>query len=600
MFSLLYPQQNQQRNVLDLSGLWQFQEDPHNIGIEQGWFRVLPVPSSIAVPGSWNEQHERLRDYTDAAWYATDVWVPQGWHGQRIFVRIGSANYFARVWVNGVEVGAHEGGHLPFGFDITEHIQWDAPNHFAICVDNTLRQDRLPPGGVGMGGSTSMLSGYPLTSYDFFPYAGLQRQVWLMGLPAVHIHDITVNTEFTRQPDGIVGQIHVKVQANGAYQGSGNIAVEGAQVTLQFQDGKAEGTLVIANAKLWGPGHPHLYALHVTLGNQDSYTLEVGIRTFAVKGDRLYLNDEPITLKGFGKHEDFAGSGRGLNFPVLVKDYDLLRWVGANSYRTAHYPYSEEAMQMADRHGVLIIDETPAVGLAFHLDAAVVKRHYELCLQATEALIERDKNHACVIAWSIANEPVAGSFFAPPMPDSPAFKNGAQFLDNLIAQTKELDPSRAVTFAGMQISPNAWFANVDIICVNRYYGWYFGGGQLASSQAAFAAEMSALHKQYGKPIIVSEFGADTVAGMHAQPPEMWSEEYQVEVLKFHLDYADAHPYIAGLHIWNFADFKTAQGIIRMGGMNLKGVFTRDRRPKMAAHLLRSYWAKTAEHMIERG
>jgi beta-glucuronidase len=107
----------------------------------------------------------------------------------------------------------------------------------------------------------------------------------------------------------------------------------------------------------------------------------------------------------------------------------------------------------------------------------------------------------------------------------------------------------------------------------------------------FAHEMAAIHKRFGKPILVSEFGADTIAGMHAQPPEMFSEEYQAEVLKAHIDFADAHPFMAGLHVWNFADFKTAQGIIRMGGMNLKGVFTRDRRPKMAAHLLRSRWHK---------
>ena len=589
--SPLYPQQNQHRNVTDLSGLWQFQPDFNNIGETQGWQTALPNPRSIAVPGSWNEQHEDLRDYTDAAWYATDAWLSAGWRGQRILLRIGSANYMAKVWVNGQAIGEHEGGHLPFGFDITDVVTWDAPNHIVIRVDNTLKPDRLPPGGVGMGGGAGPLSGFPLVSYDFFPYAGLQRQVWLMGVPTQHIYDVTVTTDFATSNDSIVGAVAVEVQANAAFNGEGLAQIGDAQAPLHFVNGTAQATLRIADAKLWGPGHPHLYALQISLGDSDCYTLEVGIRTFAVRGDQLLLNGEAITLQGFGKHEDFAGSGRGLNLPVMVKDYDLLRWVGANSYRTAHYPYSEEAMQMADRHGVLIIDETPAVGLAFHMDEAVVKRHYELCVAATDALIARDKNHPCVIAWSIANEPVAGSFFAPPDPNSKAGQLGQQFLANLIGHTKELDSTRGVTYAGMQSAPSAWFGAADFICINRYYGWYFLGGQLAAAQAAFANEMEALHKQFGKPIIISEFGADTLAGTHAQPPEMWSEEYQVEVLKFHLDFAASHPYVVGLHIWNFADFKTGQGIIRMAGMNFKGVFTRDRRPKMAAHFLRERWKK---------
>ena len=103
-------------------------------------------------------------------------------------------------------------------------------------------------------------------------------------------------------------------------------------------------------------------------------------------------------------------------------------------------------------------------------------------------------------------------------------------------------------------------------------------------------ELDALHASFGKPILITEFGADTVAGAHSQPEEMWTEEYQVEFLRVYLDVAAKRPFVAGMHVWNFADFKTGQGIIRMGGMNLKGVFTRDRRPKMAAHFLRSRWA----------
>ena len=104
-----------------------------------------------------------------------------------------------------------------------------------------------------------------------------------------------------------------------------------------------------------------------------------------------------------------------------------------------------------------------------------------------------------------------------------------------------------------------------------------------------AQQLDSLHQTLGKPIVISEFGADTIPGIHSDPPEMWTEEYQVELLRRYLDVAVERPFVVGLHVWNFADFKTGQSVGRVGGMNHKGVFTRDRRPKMAAHFLRERW-----------
>jgi beta-glucuronidase len=137
--------------------------------------------------------------------------------------------------------------------------------------------------------------------------------------------------------------------------------------------------------------------------------------------------------------------------------------------------------------------------------------------------------------------------------------------------------------------PRSWLALTDVVCINRYYGWYSQGGQLEEAARVLATELDSLHRELGKPIVLTEFGADTLAGFHAEPPEMWSEEYQVEFLRRYLDVADARPFVVGLHVWNFADFKTTQGVLRAGGLNRKGVFTRDRRPKMAAHYLRQRW-----------
>jgi beta-glucuronidase len=143
---------------------------------------------------------------------------------------------------------------------------------------------------------------------------------------------------------------------------------------------------------------------------------------------------------------------------------------------------------------------------------------------------------------------------------------------------------------GVQGGPTEWHGLFDVLSINRYYGWYVLGGRLEEGAKELARELDALHKQFGKPIVIAEFGTDTLPGSHNTPPEMWTEEYQVEYLRHYLDVAAQRPFVAGMHVWNFADFKTGQGTSRAGGMNFKGVFTRDRRPKMAAHFLRARWA----------
>jgi beta-glucuronidase len=131
---MLYPKQNDVRNQLDLSGFWEFKLDPEEMGESQRWFDGLSEPRRIAVPGSWNEQFEDAYNYLGMAWYVREFYVPSGWEGQRVWIRVGSANYFARVWVNGIAVGEHEGGHLPFAFDVTEHVTPGEPNTLAIQV----------------------------------------------------------------------------------------------------------------------------------------------------------------------------------------------------------------------------------------------------------------------------------------------------------------------------------------------------------------------------------------------------------------------------------------------------------------------------------
>ena len=135
-----------------------------------------------------------------------------------------------------------------------------------------------------------------------------------------------------------------------------------------------------------------------------------------------------------------------------------------------------------------------------------------------------------------------------------------------------------------------WMHECDVIRINRYWGWYVAGGELDKGLANLEKELDATWETFYKPAIMTEFGADTMAGMHGHPAMMWTEEYQADYVRGHLEVAARKDFVAGMHVWNFADFKTGQGTARAAGMNLKGVFTRDRRPKIAAHVLRSRWA----------
>lgn len=591
---MLYPVQNAKRNKLDLSGIWEFQPDFENVGEAEGWPSELPNPRPIAVPGSWNEQYEDLFNYFGLSWYVTRAYVPAGWRGERVFLRVGSACYHGTVYINGLAVGSHEGGHLPFAFEITEHVRWDDEIVIAIAVENELKPARVPSGN--MPSAMSVMAGYPSTTYDFFPFAGLHRPVVLYSVPQTYIEDLTVVTDIAGR-DGVVkvsARLNKPAETKGAtalVDADGNTV---AAADLNFDEGVAEAVLNVGDAHLWSDADPYLYDLRVTT-EADAYTLKVGIRTIAVREGAILLNGAPVKLNGFGRHEDFPASGKGLNLPLMVKDYALMRWTGANSYRTSHYPYSEEEMQLADREGFLIIDEIPAVSLQFDTPEHIAERK-RVCLQQIDELIARDKNHPSVVMWSVANEPMpknlrlAGGGSTGPDPSEAV---GKAFLDDLMARARKLDPTRLVTIVTLMGGPTSWMAQCDVVCMNRYWGWYVLGGQLDKALAALAQELDGVWAQWHKPIIVTEFGADTMPGMHGHPDVMWTEEYQADLIRGYLEAAAARDFVAGMQVWNFADFAAVQSIARVGGLNRKGVFTRTREPKMAAQVLREVWAGAA-------
>lgn len=587
---MLYPQNSSTRQVTDLSGFWRVQFDEGGNGSFASGFEGGEI---IAVPASWNDQFNERRDYFGIAWYQTRFALPWGWRGERIFIRFNSVNYLADVWLNGTQIGSHEGGHLPFAFDITDYVR-DDDNLLVVRVDGGLAPDRVPPGKLaGQAGISFGRADFPDTNFDFFPYCGIQRPVLLYTTPQDAISDVTVTTEI----EGMSGVVIVNTLNTADHEATTRVTLQGHGANFA-----AEGenvSLTVPNAALWSPDTPNLYQLTVELLRDgvviDRYTLEIGVRTIKVEGDRLLLNGEPVYLRGFGRHEDFPVVGKGLLPALIVKDYALMRWIGANSFRTTHYPYSEQMVELADQLGFLIIDETPAVGLFFAQPG--LERRNELCKQYIRDLIDRDKNHPSVIMWSLANEPHTArpearqtyqsqDFTVIDQPSRPeavaAFKEQAELAH-------ALDPTRPITLVSHEGATEEAWQFFDVISLNRYFGWYSQSGEIEVGTTRLSREIDLIHERFPGPFILTEFGTDTIPGHHAEPPEMFSEEYQAEFLSQYIAMLNSKPFVVGEHIWNLCDFKTSQGVVRMGAYNYKGVFTRDRRPKLAAHRIREIW-----------
>jgi len=579
---MLYPQTNPFRQVTALPAFWDFCFDDEDIGLDAGWWKGnFSQARPIAVPASWNEQFEAGRDHLGPAWYRVGFDRPRGFEEQTAWLRFGSVNYLADAWLNGVHLGQHEGGHLPFEFDVTDQLRAEN-NLLVVRVDGRLAPDRVPPGHIPADPLDVFANlNYPNTSFDFFPYCGIHRPVYLYSTPATAIADMIVRTG----KDGKTGSVSVTANFRNSSGLRARFVLSGHGIRLErhatVDQEQATAQFDVPDAQFWAPGDPNLYELSVELidGSAacDRYHLAIGIRTVRIEGDQLLINDQPVKLFGFGRHEDFPITGRGLFEPAIVKDYALMHWIGANSFRTTHYPYSEEMMELADRLGFLVIDETPAVGLFFQQEG--LERRLELCRQFTQELIERDRNHPSVILWSLANEPQSRRPAAKP------------FFRNLYELAKSLDDTRPVTLVSCFGLQEESFEFLDVVCMNRYYGWYSQSGQLDQAAKLLAEELEALHERFRKPILMTEFGADTIPGHHAQPPEMFSEEFQSDFIDMYIQTLDRFPFVVGQHVWNLCDFKTAQAVHRMGGMNYKGIFTRDRRPKLAAHRLRQLWKR---------
>lgn len=575
----MYIQNNRSRQVMDLSGVWEFrlhEEDPWTL---------------IAVPASYNDQvpDPAYHRHYGTAYYRTRFTVPAG---ARRVLRFDAVTHNAVVRLNGEQIAAHRGGFLPFEVDITPLAEPGDTVLLEVDVDNRINHATLPVGNEGgtaffgsdnagipsveAGKARQQAQGINLPNFDFYNYAGITRPVRLYTTPAAYIQDITI----TATADGVMNYQVMTV-------GDGAVTVtvlDADGQSLAAMDGAA-GQVLLENPHLWEPrpGVPYLYTAVVRFGG-DEYQQTFGFRSVAVEGHRFLVNGRPVYLKGPCKHEDSFLRGRGYDDCVAVSDLHLYEWLNANCLRTSHYPYAEEIYNLCDRLGIMVIDETPAVGIgagaACNPYETFPLREYHHAVLAE--MIARDKNHPCIVMWSVGNEP-----------DTEHYPEAAyEYWHALYLAAHELDPqNRPVTMVCCQndYTRDITTRTMDVVCINRYYGWYNLSGDLENADYAFRQEL-AFWQEIDKPLILSEYGADTVAGRHDVVPEMFSEEYQVAYYRMANACLDDCAFVVGEWPWNYADYRAFQGPMRVGGCNCKGLFTRERTPKLAAHYFKERWA----------
>ncbi|MCC8016529.1 MAG: beta-glucuronidase [Clostridiales bacterium] len=586
---MLYPIMSKSRTVIDLSGIWDFK-----LGSKDFENNISFMNSdSIAVPASYNDQKdtEQYRNHYGWVYYRRTFYVSGKFSGERIVLRFDAVTHLATIILNGKGIASHKGGFLPFDVDITDKIDFDSEQELIVCVDNKINHSTLPVGnestiaffGSDNAGIPSVEAGKAhkkkgnVPNFDFFNFSGINRPVRLCIMPKEYIKDITIVTDLINDTAKI--SYDAEVCGKG---GNFKITILDEDKNEVAYSEEINGVMELKRTHLWQPypEHPYLYTARLEYG-EDVYFQTFGISTVEVKGTQFLINGRPFYFKGAGKHEDSPFHGRGIDLCLDVKDINLMHLIGANSFRTSHYPYAEEMYQLCDKEGIVIIDETPAVGIGggdnpyktFHMH-----QHHE---DVIRNLISRDKNHLCVVMWSLGNEPEVERYP----------QDAYDYWQKLYKLAHKLDhQSRPVTFVCCQndYKKDIVTRTMDVVCINRYYGWYNLSGDLDAACYAFDVELDFWEKQ-NKPVILTEYGADAVSGLHRNVPQMFSEEYQWAYYEKINEILDKRDFIIGEHPWNFADFDTFDGCMRVGG-NKKGLFTRNRNPKSVVRYFKHRWS----------
>jgi len=565
---MLYPVTNKNRVAISLNGLWDFDF----VDINYNANKKLNNPRQIGVPSSFNELFttKEDRDFVGKVCYEKTLKLPEINSNLQWKIRIGAAGNRSQVYLDGILINEHNGGFLPIDVSLPIQTPFKQEYRVSIVLDTRLDFQTLPIGEVSNINNRLKQT----INYDFSNLIGIHRNVYLYSVPKQSIEDIIIESIFEKN------KVYVK------YKILTNDAIE--KVTIIDPDGYEiltsnlkEDKLLIGNPNLWDIGKGVLYTLKVKTSH-DFYEEEFGIREVKIEDNKLLLNGNEVFLKGFGMHEDHITVGKGSISALNIRDFSLLKWINANSFRTSHYPYAEEMYQLADKMGILIINEMPAVGLNFWSSRQVFNKETvnddskEVYINQFNELIARDKNHPSVIMYSLANESNTHEEFA------------LDYFEDIFAhaRTKTSLPLMIVEWVGAKDNKVAHLA--DVIGINRYISWYHDFADLELINERLTKDLTEYYEKFNKPLVLTEFGADTISGLHQLPSVAFSEEFQIEFIEEYMKVIRKLDFVIGEHVWNFADFSTKQGLTRING-NKKGVFSRERQPKMIAHWLKKNW-----------
>ena len=593
----------------DLGGRWQAVIDPIQFPAVEfiaPQEPAAPAPSDIVeftfqggleldVPGDWNTQDPRLFFYRGVVWYRR-TFEHEPSPGRRSFLWFGAVNYEASVYVNGRRVIRHEGGFTPFNVEVTDLLR-EGENWIVVRVDNENDPQDIPTRNA-----------------DWLNYGGITRRVLLLDVPDTFVRATSVGLA----PDG--SGIEAWAQLDGPDAAGGAVRLEIPELGVSetaTADATGRATFsVAARPERWSPESPRLY--DVTLASADDRVEEpIGFRTFRAAEGELLLNDVPVFLRGISLHEEAAhGAGR---IHSEAQAREILGWardLGANFVRLSHYPHNDHMARLADAMGLLVWAEIPVYWNVDFDDPDTLA----LGKQQLSELIERDRNRASVVLWSIANET--------PISDA---RNA--FLQALTDHVHDLDPTRPVTAAlltgpellapfaarllaeaGLGLSGDTWTldvddplgAIVDVPALNEYFGWYYAPAvaQLTPFDSHELRRIVLDHLPairlrtgLGKPLIISEFGAGALAGLRAPEDELvtFSEDYQALVYRRQLEMLALQDEVRGLSPWILKDFRSPmrmyQGV--QDYWNRKGLVDDDGTRKQAFEVLRDHYTDRA-------
>ena len=511
----------------------------------------------LDVPGDFNSQLPELKYYEGNVWYQWSFTAKKT-TDHRQFLYFAGVSYQAAVWLNGTEVGRHEGGFTPFQFDISDLLV-DGENDLIVMVNNTRRVD-----------------GIPAMNFDWWNYGGILRDVLYVDRPKVHVRDYKIQLK-KGHPDVIEGHI----QLDGATSPQQvDLKITELDINRQLTTDAAGGVSFEINAKplLWSPDSPKVYQTTVSTAG-DSVDDEIGFRTIEARGCDLLLNGKPVFLKGVNFHEEIPQRlGRANSEADAAMILSEVKALGCNFVRTAHYPQNEHIVRMAEKMGIMIWEEIPLwQGIEFSNPAILKKAETML-----REMIYRDKNRGGIIIWSIANETSPSDY-------------RDKVLTDLVSLTRELDNTRLVGAAfdnvGYDKATSTFHLKdkvareVDVVGVNKYLGWYMPfpvePGQIKWDVAS------------DKPLIMTEFGCEALYGQHgpADVASDWSEEYQEELYrKNYLMFANIAN-LRGTCPWVLFDFRSPTRChpVHQDGWNRKGLVSDKGQRKKAWWIVKNFY-----------